>query len=82
MRGLTPGNYTVKFSTGRIVWEGTLTAKDVLWVRAFPSQELKVAADSGGAQRQYSRREVLLAGEIEIFIYPGVESGDLGIEIH
>ena len=79
--GITPGRYAIKMSTGRMIWDGLITENDVIWATAFKGEPLPLAAATGEARRSFSRREVLLDGEVLMSIFPGVESGELGIEL-
>jgi len=38
---ILPGHYSLSLETGRIIWEGDLTAQDLLWSLAFPKQPLR-----------------------------------------
>ena len=78
---VTPGEYAVRLSTGRLLWTGTLDADALLWARAFPGEPLRMAADSEGTPGRSSREERLLGGEVILRVYPGVASGTISIEI-
>ena len=77
---IEPGNYIIKLDTGRVLWEGKLSGKDVLWTEAFPGRALDLAADTGGMERVPSREIRLLEGELIIRIFPGMEAGRIEIE--
>ena len=79
--GIEPGEYSLWLSTGRCLWLARLTAEQLLWNAAFPSEPLRLAADSEGGQGEWSHQVRLLDGEVVIRIYPGVGSGTLGIAI-
>lgn len=79
--GITPGRYAIKMSTGRVIWDGLITESDVIWEKAFKGEPLPLAAATGEARRSFSRREILLDGEVLMFVFPGVESGELGLEL-
>lgn len=76
---LQPGLYTLKLTTGWALWEGELTAEDLLWTAAFPGQALALAADTEAKPGDPSREFLLLEGEIVIKIFPGIESGSMEI---
>jgi hypothetical protein len=78
--GILPGAYSVKLWTGRVLWESELSEADLLWASAFPGRSLALAADTAPADRLRSRRELLLGGELCLHVFPGVESGEIGIE--
>ena len=44
---ITPGQYRITLETGRVLWEGSLDERDVLWTKAWPGEPFKMAADSG-----------------------------------
>lgn len=74
-----PGSYVLVLDTGWILWEGTLTGRDLLWVEAFPHQPLKLAADTCEAASECTKQIDLLDGELRLSVYPGIESGWVGI---
>ena len=76
-----PGNYRLKLDTGRLLWEGRLTEEDLVWSKAYPGQDLPVAADSKETRRTPTREIDLLDGSAVLRIYPGVETGSLEIEL-
>ncbi len=81
IRSLTPGVFTVRLKTGRMLWEGKLTYKDLMWAAAFPERALDMAADSGETLNQTTLEIRLLDGEIILRIFPEIESGRMDIEI-
>jgi len=81
IRNIDPGHYVIKFDTGRIIWTGKLTERELLWTAAFPDQALDLAADTGGTVSRKTRQIKLLNGELIIRVYPEIESGRLEVEI-
>ena len=81
IKELVPGTYRLKFDTGRDLWEGELTAEDLIWSAAFPGRPLQLAADTGETASPPSREFPLLGGEIAVRIFPGVESGRMEITV-
>lgn len=79
--GLLPGFYSIRLETGRLLWAGHLREEDLLWALAFPSTALSLAADTHDTQDQWTRELKLLQEEIIVNVYPGLESGMLGIKI-
>ena len=75
--GIIPGSYTLNLSTGRKIWEGTILPNEVLWAEAYPSRDLELAAQTEETPGEPIRLETLLDGELEMRVYPGVESGTL-----
>ena len=77
---ITPGNYTVQFSNGRILWEGALVKEDLIWAYAFPGKDLAMAAETEVSQREPTRKISLLNGEITVSVFAGLETGQIRIE--
>ena len=78
---IEPGDYRLKLDTGRILWEGNLSEKDLVWSKAYPGEGLAVAADSEEGPRHATRKVSLLDGTLTLRVYPGVETGSLEIEL-
>lgn len=81
IRGLAPGQYAVKLSTGRVLWEGMLLDRHLQWNKAYPGRALDLAADSGDAKAGATLDLVLLEGEITVRVFPGVEMGRMEISV-
>lgn len=79
IQSVTPGRYRLFTATGRVLWQEELSASDLIWAHATQIQALKAAADTEGADLNYTRRLSLFAGEITITVYPGVTSGTIGV---
>jgi hypothetical protein len=78
---LMPGLYDVKLNTGRILWQGELTDRDLLWTAAFPETDMAMAADTGDAADHATKELRLLSGGLIIRVIPGLEGGCIDIEI-
>jgi hypothetical protein len=76
-----PGAYALRLSTGRLLWEGDIEEKDLHLPTAFPGRALALAADTGGLPRQASREIELLEGEVTLQVFPGLETGQIEIEV-
>jgi len=76
-----PGDYSLALETGRVIWEGRLAARDLLWSAAFPERALDLAADTGGRPTTVTREEQLLGGELMLCVFPGLESGRIEVEL-
>ena len=59
---IKPGAYRLMLDTGRLLWEGKLLEKDLLWAKAHPGKNLPMAADTGESPRQPTQRIDLLNG--------------------
>jgi hypothetical protein len=79
--GALPGCYIIRFNTGRILWEGELTEKDLFWAKAFPEQALDLAADTGDVVNVVTRKIKLLDGELVVRVIPKIESGSIKLSI-
>ena len=80
-RNVTPDHYAARMDTGRIIWQGELTEKELIWSAAFPGQALELAADTGEPAARMTREITLLNGELIIRVFPGAESGRLELRI-
>ncbi|MFC1895239.1 hypothetical protein ACFL0Q_01045 [Thermodesulfobacteriota bacterium] len=78
---ITPGTYTIRLTTGRIVWEEELTREDLIWTYAFPEEDLAVAAETEPIEQAPTRMESILDGELEISVFAGLESGEIRIRV-
>jgi len=74
-----PGHWQLKTDTGRALWEGLLTANDVIWARSHPGRDLPLAADTGDSVREATREIALLGGTLVLRVCPGVDRGVLEI---
>ncbi|MDD5134608.1 MAG: hypothetical protein PHP01_04290 [Phycisphaerae bacterium] len=79
--GVMPGTYTIRLSTGRILWKETLSHQDLIAGEILGSQNIKVAADSGDFKAKPVRIVTLLNGRIVLKIFKGFESGVIQIEL-
>lgn len=75
-----PDRYSIRLSNGRVLWEGDLTQKDVIWTYAFPEKDLAMAAETETLDPHPTKTISLLGGEIVLFVYAGLESGKLTIK--
>ena len=75
-----PGKYTIRFSNGRVLWEGDITREDVIWTYAFPGRDLPMAAKTEPIQQEPTRTLTLLDGELIIYVFAGLESGRFRIK--
>ena len=78
---ITPGTYTIRLSTGRIVWEEKLSREDLIWTYAYPEKDLAVAAETEPIDQTPTRIEAILDGELEINVFAGLESGEIRIRV-
>jgi hypothetical protein len=78
--GLRPGDYSLYFETGRLIWQLRLKESDLLLAAAYPSEPLELAADTGGAGNRPTLEERLLDGEVTVRVFAGFECGQMEIE--
>jgi hypothetical protein len=76
-----PGQYTMRFSNGRILWEGDLTREDLIWTYAYPDQDISMAAETEDFRQEPVKTISLLDGEIVLRIFAGLESGRIILKI-
>jgi hypothetical protein len=79
--GVAPGLYALKLDSGRVIWEGSFGAEELLWARAFPGQPLPLAADMGERRLQATRGFDIFSGEITVQVFAGPESGTVEITV-
>ena len=78
-----PGRYSMRLSTGRVLWAGELRKEDVEWTAAFPGRALDLAAADARTLAGPPTREMrLLDGEVVVRIFPGLEAGAMVITVN
>lgn len=75
--GILVGNYMLKLSNGRLLWEGYIGLKDVIWKEAFPSRQYPMAADTEGWSAEPTRSFLVGDGNFKLSIEAGLESGKI-----
>lgn len=80
INNIKPGQYEVRLNTGRMLWQGELTDRDLLWTTAFPEKDIALAADTGDIAEHPTREISLLDGELIIRVIPELESGCIELE--
>ena len=78
---VTPGHYCLVQRTGRVLWEGQIRDSDLYWGLAWPGRPLELAAATDDTAAPVSLTEVIMGGEIKLSVYPGLESGMIGLEL-
>jgi hypothetical protein len=82
MDGILPGVYLLRLSnTGRVLWEGDLTAKDLIWTAAYGARNLDLAAQTEDAERPSTHKWVLWGGDVILRTFAGIENGTIEIEL-
>jgi hypothetical protein len=76
---IIPGNYKLKLvNTGWIIWEGKLTAEELIWSEG---ENLQMAAKTKDIQIPPTSKIVLLDGVLILRTYAGTEGGRIDIEL-
>ena len=70
----------VRFSNGRVLWEGDLTKEDLIWAFAYPAMDLPMAAETEAGQQDPTRAISLLEGEFILYVFAGLEAGEIKID--
>jgi hypothetical protein len=78
---ITPGNYTIKFSNGRVLWQGVVVPKNVIWKHAFPKTAYKMAAATEKDELDNTESIQLLDGELLLTFHAGLETGRISIDL-
>ena len=81
IEGIFPGNYMLKLNTGRVIWKGNLTGKDLICTEAFGARRLDLAAKTQEIEKQPARKMVLLGGDVILRTFAGIESGSIEVEL-
>jgi hypothetical protein len=76
---IQPGRYSLKLSTGWVLWEGTLEEKDLIWNIAFPSVAYPMAATTEIDERSHTKSINLMGGKVELSFHAGLESGSISL---
>ena len=79
--GILPGDYRVKLSTGRIIWGGFLTEKELVLTAPTHREALKLAADTRASPARQARVEALLNDAMELYVFAGQRTGYIGVRI-
>jgi len=80
MTAILPGRYSIRLSNGRVLWQGDLTREELLWTYAFPKKDLPMAAKTELHKAKPTRIIPLLDGELMVYVFAGLESGQIRIE--
>ena len=78
---ICPGHHALRLDTGLVLWEGTLATVDLVWTEAFKGEGLALAAEAGQVHRRPSGEERIPDTKLVLRIFPGIESGSIGIEL-
>jgi hypothetical protein len=79
LMNIDPGQYTIRLSTGRVLWEDQLQKKHLIWLDAYGDEDLPMAAkteDDGDAARP-TVSDALMGGELTMKVIPSLKSGEI-----
>jgi hypothetical protein len=77
--GILPGRYKIKLAnTGWIIWEGHLTAEELISSEAHKGENLSLAA---GAAKPTGEIDLLGNGDLILHTYAGTKCGHIEIEL-
>jgi len=76
---IEPGIYSIELSNGRLLWEGELTAKDLVLGLLHPENEYSLAAETEETEVKPSRVIEMVKNEIIMNVYAGFEFGKIKI---
>jgi hypothetical protein len=76
---IVPGRYTVALATGRIIWQGLLAERDLIWTEAYPGRALRLSADTGEPEGEPTQQVSALEGDIVLRVFAGLENGRIEI---
>jgi hypothetical protein len=74
---INPGRYTVRLSNGRVLWEGQLLKKNLLWLEARGDEDLQMAAKTEEDAPRPTLSELLLGGDLIMEVIPDLQSGEI-----
>ncbi|MBT62930.1 MAG: hypothetical protein CML13_06925 [Puniceicoccaceae bacterium] len=75
----SPGNYTLRMSTGRVIWQDTLATQDLFLIDVTTRKTLPVAADTELSAPKYSRYTGLLGNQFMLQLNPGISCAQLKV---
>ena len=79
LMNIDPGQYTIRLSTGRVLWEDQLLKQHLIWLDAYGDEDLPMAAkteENDNAARP-TVSDPLMGGELIMVVIPGLKSGEI-----
>ncbi len=78
LMNIDPGQYTIRLSTGRVLWEDQLLKKHLIWLDAYGDEDLRMAAKTEkDAAARTTVSDPLMGGELTMAVIPGLKSGEI-----
>lgn len=75
--GVVPGDYQLNISTGRVLWEGFLSADELIQEADEP---LSLAADTGESDQRPTKTISLIPSECDLQVFAGLENGKVRVQ--
>jgi hypothetical protein len=79
---IIPGSYNIALATGRVIWQGQLDKRDLIWTEAYPGRALRLSADTGEPEGKPTKQSSVFDGEIMLQVFAGLESGRIKITMN
>lgn len=79
LRGITPGDYMIRLSNGRLLWHSKLDKNNLQWSLAFPKRDYPAAAMTEPLRAEPSISETICDGNLRLDVIPGLETGTIVI---
>jgi hypothetical protein len=79
LMNIDPGKYTIRLSTGRVLWEDQLQKKHLIWLDAYGDEDLRMAAktEEDDAAGRPTVSDPLMGGELIMKVIPSLKSGEI-----
>lgn len=79
LMNIDPGQYIIRLSTGRVLWEDQLLKKHLIWLDAYGDEDLPMAAktDEDGDASHPTISDHLMGGELTMEVTPSLKSGEI-----
>lgn len=76
-RGISPGDYSIRLSNGRLLWHSRLNENSLLWSEAFPNKEYPAAAMTEPLTAESSISTEICDNSFILKVIPGLEAGTI-----
>lgn len=79
LMNIDPGQYTIRLSTGRVLWEDQLLKNHLIWLDAYGDEDLRMAAktEEDDIATRPTVSDLLMSGELTMAVIPGLKSGEI-----
>jgi len=79
IRGISPGDYSIRLSNGRLLWHSRLDKNSLLWSEAFPNKEYPAAAMTEPLTVESTISTEICDNSFNLNVIPGLETGTIVI---